>query len=69
MPRWSPGESRQSSGIPQLRRHSPGLYRHQTPAELRQRPGLTPVFAGNAPAEPQVNAGGIPAERRFTDAP
>ncbi|KAH3690202.1 hypothetical protein DPMN_194002 [Dreissena polymorpha] len=22
-------------------RHSPGLYRHQTPTELRQRPGLT----------------------------
>ncbi|KAH3800375.1 hypothetical protein DPMN_154008 [Dreissena polymorpha] len=30
-----------SPGIPSLRRHSPGLYRHQTPAELRQRPGLT----------------------------
>ncbi|KAH3772018.1 hypothetical protein DPMN_173349 [Dreissena polymorpha] len=36
-----PGESRQSPGIPSLRRHSPGKYRHQTPTELRQRPGLT----------------------------
>ncbi|KAH3708162.1 hypothetical protein DPMN_067601 [Dreissena polymorpha] len=36
-----PGESRQSPGIQSLRRHSPGLYRHQTPAELGQRPGLT----------------------------
>ncbi|KAH3831536.1 hypothetical protein DPMN_032886 [Dreissena polymorpha] len=36
-----PGESRQSPGIPSLRRHSPGLYGHQTPTELRQRPGLT----------------------------
>ncbi|KAH3739638.1 hypothetical protein DPMN_046292 [Dreissena polymorpha] len=35
-----PCESRQSPGILSLRRHSPGLYRHQTPAELRQRPGL-----------------------------
>jgi len=39
--RWKPAESRQSPGKPSLRRHSPGLYRHQTPAELRQRPGLT----------------------------
>ncbi|KAH3801475.1 hypothetical protein DPMN_155126 [Dreissena polymorpha] len=30
-----------SPGKPSIRRHSPGLYRHQTPAELRQRPGLT----------------------------
>ncbi|KAH3793492.1 hypothetical protein DPMN_147004 [Dreissena polymorpha] len=36
-----PCESRQSPGILSLRRHSPGLYRHQTPAELRQRPGPT----------------------------
>ncbi|KAH3770753.1 hypothetical protein DPMN_172046 [Dreissena polymorpha] len=27
--------------IPPLRRHLTGLYRHQTPEELRQRPGLT----------------------------
>ncbi|KAH3704004.1 hypothetical protein DPMN_079059 [Dreissena polymorpha] len=64
MPRWSPGESRQSTGKPYLHCHSPGLYRHKTAAELRQHPGLTPVFA-RAP----VNADGIPAERRFTDVP
>ncbi|KAH3719655.1 hypothetical protein DPMN_062505 [Dreissena polymorpha] len=32
--------ARLSPGIPSLRRHSAGLYRHQTPTELRQRPAL-----------------------------
>ncbi|KAH3818826.1 hypothetical protein DPMN_120552, partial [Dreissena polymorpha] len=61
--RLSPGESRQrpdiappaaswqSPGIPKHRRHSPGLCRHQTPAEVPQRPGFNPVVAGNAPVD------------------
>ncbi|KAH3703708.1 hypothetical protein DPMN_078751 [Dreissena polymorpha] len=37
---------------------SPGLSWQQTPVELRKRPGGAPV-----------NAGGVPAERRFTNEP
>ncbi|KAH3882479.1 hypothetical protein DPMN_006419 [Dreissena polymorpha] len=57
MPRGSPVRKpaayRQSPGIPLLHRHSPGLYRHQIPAELRQRPDLTPVIACYTKAEPR----------------
>ncbi|KAH3797617.1 hypothetical protein DPMN_151201 [Dreissena polymorpha] len=48
---------RQSPGKPSLRRHSPGLYRHQTPAELRQRPGLTKDNRGSTGKELPVRTG------------
>ncbi|KAH3780405.1 hypothetical protein DPMN_158219 [Dreissena polymorpha] len=51
----SPAESRAPvvAGIVARSTQRPGRAPHQTEAELRQRPGLTPVVAGNAPAEPR----------------
>ncbi|KAH3875547.1 hypothetical protein DPMN_038815 [Dreissena polymorpha] len=66
-----------SPGKPSLRRHSPGLYRHQTPAELRQRPGLTGdnrfipevlnilILSRWSPGRPRF----IPVEHRFIPMP
>ncbi|KAH3706901.1 hypothetical protein DPMN_066292 [Dreissena polymorpha] len=49
-----------SPGIPEHRRHSPGLYRHQTPAELRQRPGFNPVMNRRSPGECRWRPGRAP---------
>ncbi|KAH3855219.1 hypothetical protein DPMN_097783 [Dreissena polymorpha] len=57
MPSGSPSENRHRPGIAPIYRNSTGTHRGYTGIRhrkgLRQRPGLTPIVAGNAQAEPR----------------
>ncbi|KAH3799003.1 hypothetical protein DPMN_152607 [Dreissena polymorpha] len=50
MPSGSPSESRQRPGIAPIYHNSTGTHRGYTGI---RRPGLTPIVAGNAQAEPR----------------
>ncbi|KAH3730205.1 hypothetical protein DPMN_056186 [Dreissena polymorpha] len=72
MPRGSPGESRQRPGIAPVYRNSTGTHRAYTGIRPRQSYGNAPFIHERrrlCPGGAPVNAGGVPAERRFTDVP
>ncbi|KAH3825306.1 hypothetical protein DPMN_127180 [Dreissena polymorpha] len=60
-----PGESRQGPGRAPVYRYTAGTHRVYTGIRTMQSYDNTPVSPRLSP----VNAGGIPAERRFSDVP
>ncbi|KAH3697250.1 hypothetical protein DPMN_084742 [Dreissena polymorpha] len=72
MPRLSPGESRQSPGRAPVYRNSAGItgaIPASDPGRATETPRFTPGRRRQCPGGAPVNAGGVPAERRFTYVP